>query len=389
MKTNTPSWQTLRQNLTITLLAYLLMGFFTLLALKVSPPDYPLSSAIKNFSFTDVYYELLNENAARKDTSNLVTIVDMTHIYRRGELAKVMDDIMRCNPKVLGVDIMFDERKDDYAGNDSLVMVACQYENIVFATKLLDYKDLETGFSREVHSFFSADVDIQEGFANVNRAGRYDNTKRIHPLRLRSCGTEKPSLVAQVVSNYTGRDLWSQGSPTLSINFSPLAFRVLQPEDVLSHPELIDGHIVLLGAMEEDADMHWTPIGRMSGIKLQAYAAQTVIDKKESKTLPFLPQVLLSILITLLIYTMQKRFKGKTQKSNNLIVRHLIGSSFVLNMCTFMFYIFMLGVALFILVYTRISINIGMPLASLAFMSTASDIYQTINNYIQAKRGKN
>lgn len=370
----------------ITMLAYLMMGFFALITVSVKPLD-PLSSAVKNFSFTDIYYEILNEGAA-KDTSNLVTIVDMTELYRRSDLAQTMDDIMKFKPKVLGVDVVFDIEGNDFMGNDSLITVACQYDNIVYSMKLLDYKDSEVGFSKEIHSFFGQYTDIHEGFSNMPRGGHYDSMKRVLPLRYRSGGEEKPSLVAHTVSLYTGKDMWSEGKETLDINFSPLEFHVLKPDEVLSHPELIEGHIVLLGAMYDEADSHWTPAGKIAGVKLLAFAAQTLVDKKEVHSLPFMLQLLMSFVLTLFIYILQKQIKNRTGKSEKLFVRFILGSSYVLNICTFLFTSVLLAISFFIFAFTHVSINIAWALASLAFMSTSSNMYDALKNYISAKMSK-
>lgn len=370
--------------LMVTLLAYLMMGFFALITVQVKPLD-PLSSAVKNFSFTDIYYEILNESS-HKDTSNVVTLVDMTALYRRGDLAKVMDDIMSCKPKVMGVDVVFDQEKDDFAGNDSLITVAALYENIVFGNKLLDDSgDQKVGFTKEIHSFFGNYVTIKEGFTNMPRGGHYDSMKRVLPLRYRSCAKDKPSLIAHAVSVYTGKDMWSEGKADLDINFSPMEFRVLQPDEVLSHPEWIEGHIVLLGAMYEEADSHWTPAGKIAGVKLLAFAAQTLVDKKEVYHLPFILQLAVSILLTLFIYYIQKLFKYRTARSRKLFVRFIVGSSYVLNILTFLFTSILLGICFFIFAFTQVSVNIGWALASLAFMAASSNMYEAISDYVTAR----
>lgn len=379
--------KTLGKYLAITLLAYLMMGFFALVTVSVKPLD-PLSSAIKNFSFTDIYYEVLNESSV-KDTSNLVTLVDMTNLYRRGELAKVMDDIMSCKPKVMGVDMVFESEKEDFAGNDSLITVAAQYDNIVFSHKLLDSSgDPKIGFTKEIHSFFNQFVPIKEGFCNMPRGGHYDSMKRVVPLRYRSNGEEKPSLVAHTVSVYTGKEIWKEGKESIDINFSPMEFRVLSPDEVLQHPEWIEGHIVLFGAMYDENDSHWTPAGKIAGVKLLAFAAQTLVDQKEVYHLPFLLQLLVSILLTLFIYSMQKYFKLKTSKSNRLFVRFIVGSSYVLNIITFLLTSVLLGACFFIFALTQVSVNISWALASLAFTSTSANMYGALSDYVEARINK-
>ena len=113
---------TLAKNIIITVFAFAMLGFITLIAVSVKPLN-PLAMAVKNFSFTDIYYSILEETAD-PDTSMAVTIVDMTQLYRRGQLAQVLEDIQSCDPKAVGVDVAFDVEKDDFAGNDSLIALA-------------------------------------------------------------------------------------------------------------------------------------------------------------------------------------------------------------------------------------------------------------------------
>lgn len=75
----------------------------------------------------------------------------------------------------------------------------------------------------------------------------------------------------------------------VNINFSPTYFHVLSPEEVISHPELIQDIIVLVGAMYEDADCHWTPIGKIAGVELLAYGVQSLLYGKEMHNQPFPP----------------------------------------------------------------------------------------------------
>ena len=140
----------LRTNVIITMLAYLMMGFFALM-LCIKAFD-PLSNALKSFSFTDIYYQILSQTAV-PDTSHVVTIVDMTKLYRRGDIAQLLEDIEKAGPRVVGVDVVFDVEKDDFDGNDSLIHVAQTYDNIIFSVKFLEFDEKQDQYTKEIHSF--------------------------------------------------------------------------------------------------------------------------------------------------------------------------------------------------------------------------------------------
>jgi len=375
---------TLLRNIVITAFAFAMMGFITLVVISIKPLN-PIAMAVKSFSFTDIYYSILDETTA-PDTSRAVVIVDMTQLYRRGQLAKVLCDIESCNPKVVGVDVVFDVEKDDFYGNDSLMVLASQNNNLVFALKLLDYENDSIGYTTEIHSFFDKYIDFREGFVNVPRGGLYDEMKRVIPLRVKSGGRDVLSMAAQTMSLYIGNDDWkNEKKNDVKINFCPKSFLVLQPDEVLDHPEMLEDRIVLLGAMYEDADFHWTPVGKIAGVELLAYGIQTLLEKNEVKTLPVFPQLIISFCLTLLIFSLQLKYKHGLGESSNLFVRFVIGSSYVLNILTFLFTSVFIGICFLIFYYTRISINLGWTLASLPFLISSKNLYDAIVCYIDAK----
>jgi len=79
----------------------------------------PVVRALEGFSMTDVYYKIQN-SGENNDYSNVITIVDMTELTHRGDIAEVIGNIQAMNPKVLGVDIIFENEKADTQG-DSLL----------------------------------------------------------------------------------------------------------------------------------------------------------------------------------------------------------------------------------------------------------------------------
>ncbi len=93
----------------------------------------------------------------------------------------------------------------------------------------------------------------------------YDSMKRKLPLSEKYNGKRYPSLVVQIANEYAGKDMARGRTEDININFRRTAFRVLQPEEVKEHPELINGQIVLFVAIYEDSDMHWAPYGKIAG----------------------------------------------------------------------------------------------------------------------------
>ena len=133
----------------ITLIAFGILGVYALLAFNLKVFS-PISKAIGDYSYEDFYYQILG-NSEEKDTSNLVTIVDMTELTSRRDLANLLMEIESLHPKVMGVDIVFEGLKEDTIGNQMLVQAAKECHSAVYGYKLIDRTD------ESVHSFFMTD----------------------------------------------------------------------------------------------------------------------------------------------------------------------------------------------------------------------------------------
>lgn len=286
-----------RHHVVVTLLAVIIMTLFAIITIKV---DYlaPVKRALAGFSFTDVYYQIETEGSD-PDTCRYITIVDLTRVTERGQIAKVLRDIEAAHPKVIGMDCVFEGEGEDMEGNNAIVEVAEQYKNIVFAKKLQDWKGDSVGYTKATRSFFADFVDITEGTVNMPRL-LYDNMKRKYPLAERYKGKQFPSFIAQISNRYADRDLVKGRTDDININFSPTAFRVLQPKEVKAHPELIEGQIVLFGSVYEEVDMHWTPVGKIAGVELLAYSIQSLVEQKEIHKVSGAAFWIISLLIVLL-----------------------------------------------------------------------------------------
>ena len=67
----------------------------------------PIATALEEFSVTDIYYQMHSDmGEVRK--SSLVTIVDMTELTSRQDIANTIEEIENHHPAVLGIYIVFD-----------------------------------------------------------------------------------------------------------------------------------------------------------------------------------------------------------------------------------------------------------------------------------------
>lgn len=373
------------KHIAIVLLAAIIAGFFALMALYVKPLD-PIKRAVQDFSFTDIYYQIKSETGS-EDLSTLITIVDLTKLTNRSDIAQTLIDIESCDPKVIGLDCCFDNVGENFAANDSLIEVAETYDNIVYALKYLNYANDSIGYTLAIHSFFSELVDITEGTVNIPRK-QYDSMKRKAPLAEKYNGKLHPSLISQVSDIYMGKQTKHDEVVDLAINFTPTRFTVLNPDEVKKNPDLIRDRIVLFGCMFEDSDWHWTPIGKIPGVELLAYGIQTVIYNKDVRTIKGILLILLSFIIVLIVQLVQSYYLNRTSDSKYLFVKFVVGSPYVLGIQTFLISALFIGVSFIAFMMYNVSFNLGWAMSVIAFLGTSRKMYDAIKDYIFALKEK-
>ncbi len=375
----------LLRHICVTFLAVAIVGFFAFVTITVKPLD-PIKRTIEEFSFADIYYELQREGVP--DTCRSITIVDITNLISRKDIAKTLVDIEKHHPKVVGVDCVFEVIGEDLEGNDSLISVANTYKNIVYAETMDCWENDSIGWTSCTHSFFADVTDITEGTVNVSRA-LYDNMKRKASVSETYNGKQELSFVTQLANHYGDTAIIeAERTDEIQINFTTTYFQVLQPDEVAAHPELIEDHIVLFGATSSINDLHWTPLGRISGIELHAYALQSIIQSKEIRNVQFVPFCLISLLVIFLVQVMQSVYIKRTRHSKNLFVKHIVGSSYILNILTFLFTSVFIGGCFFVFAIFNISFNLGWALSAIAFLGTSRSLYASIKEYVNSKKDK-
>lgn len=281
----------------------------------------PISEVIENFSITDKYYQMMPERENR-----YISIVDLTSLHDRQEIAQALEAIESCHPIVVGMDCRFKNENKELAtdgkpkGNEAadnvLKKVVEKYrDNIVFSYELFDEEDEEIGYTREMHSFFANEIPIHEGVCNMQGDNIYNGIKRQMKLGWTLNGKKVPSLVGEVVNIYVGDKLVRTDDENVNIKFAPTNFTIIHPDSILQHRQEIEGRIVFFGSMAEETDMHYTPLGKIAGVELLAYATQTLLEHSQIIEPPMWMQVIIAILLVMLTNMMQLLYLGWTSRS--------------------------------------------------------------------------
>ena len=370
------------RHITVTLLAFCIIGVLAGIALNTVFLD-PAARVIDSFAMSDVYYQILQETGEPDENSDIV-IVDMSELHKRQDLARLLDEIEEGEPKVVGVDIVFEGLKEDSIGDEMIWDVAGKYDNIVFSFRLVDYRDDDTGYVDAVHSFFAEPLEVEEGFTNMQRE-LYGGMKRVISIGKKYQGKIVPSFITKVVNGYLGKDAVAIEDKDMTINYTPTCFTVIPFDSVKSQSAILKDRLVLLGAMKEETDTHYTPLGKMAGVELLAYSIQTILEHKEVYELPAWLTAVLSFLLTLVTQIGWAGYTDFAEGRRNRIARLCLSNSFTKAILFFLWVSLIVWLAFIIFFKCDVNISLGLALSGIAFLSLSRNFINECISIIKEK----
>jgi hypothetical protein len=259
----------------------------------------PIGRALDNFSMSDMFFEIDNRKD-NPDTCRLITLVDMTDLHARADIGELLDEVNGFNPLCIGVDLIFEGEKDDAYGNVVLENAVMNLvENAYFAQKLVDYNKESEQFTSAIRSYFTQIFPVQEAYANFTDNLEHTNIRELSIIQ-KIMGEQLLSFPAAIAA-HIDTSFINQEDNKLVINYQHTIFPVLKYDEVLSHPEMIENHIVLVGTMTEEQDMHLTPLGKMSGLMIQAYSLNTILQQNSIIHIPWYIEWLVCFIICWLL----------------------------------------------------------------------------------------
>jgi len=362
----------------VTAIAFAVVGFYALVTFNLSFMG-PVARALKSIQMADIYYQI-SQGTSEPDSSHLVTLVDMTEIIQRGELAEALEDIMAYNPKAVGVDMIFQGLKPDSLGDEMIRTVASSYDNITFSYELMDFDASTQKYQDVRRSFFATSTqEPLQGFTNMPRRDLYDDMKRVVPVGRNLNGEVVPSFITQVVNTYTGEETLKLSEENVNINFHPMSFPTIDAKEVVNHPELIEDRVVLFGAMKDAVDRHYTPLGKIPGVELLAYSVQTLVDQKQIRNLPQWLTWIISFLIPMFTHWWtQGWINYQKRKRKNAFARVFMTSLMVIGFLRFVWMALLTGIGYLLFNFYDLSINFGWAFSAICFLNTGQGFYDVL-----------
>jgi CHASE2 domain-containing sensor protein len=296
-----------RDTIFATISVFLVIGLLALLPLNTGILN-PVKKAFADFDFNDLAYTKLGKNANTKLDSNIV-IVNIGHADR-ATIAGVLEMIAAKKPKVIGLDVYFEEAKEPES--DSLLRtVLFSIPNLVMASRVWD----KQGVFKENKGYFNSP---KATYGYVNIPGEERGLIRYHTPVEVDKGKEYlsfPTTILKFSHPEAFTRLLARDKELETINYSRNIDKYLpvEGEDILSgsvNDSVFMNKIVLVGylnASQDDIeDKYFTPLNPkmggkslpdMNGMVIQANFLSMAINNQYIKTSPYWLNWLITILI--------------------------------------------------------------------------------------------
>ncbi len=321
-----------RNHIYLTLISLVLMWTFGQVVKNLSFFN-PMSRAVKNFSLSDIYYQMMNE-AGYSNPSDIITIIDATSLYDRSKIGDMMLQVSSLEPAVVGVDCIYEGFRGDTIGTNRLAEGLFSLPNPVVAFKLTNYDQTLGEFTSQRHSFFAPMEGIGEGYSNITYDAGGITVRSLQTQRVVGSDTLY-SLPYQIGCAYTDDVKDMASSRQYMIDYTPTDFPVVHCDSIMEHPDLIRGRIVIIGATHDDADMHSSPYGRIPGTVIQAYILQTLLEHEPVKEVPPVWTLLISLFFIWLTDVMQTEMSYFGQRQKRPFVKLMLTTAFTKNIINF------------------------------------------------------
>lgn len=245
------------------------------------------------------FYNRVRAGSSRKNIDNQMLIVNIDSVFDRGELAMMINEISENSPKAICLDVLFDEAKDPET-DKILSETFKDTPNLVVSQKYNDY-DLSPAY--DFTSEFAPSV--KRGMANLTAATHHGIVREVTPFFGKN--NEYPSLAASLLEEIapTQYSHLEKRSGDEMIRFQPEEFYVMDPYEAWDDPSIFKDKIVFLGTINEQADLHRTPLSEdYPGVMIQANILSMMLHddyvNPNSDIYNFLLSLISCILVTVL-----------------------------------------------------------------------------------------
>lgn len=218
----------------------------------------PFKEALKDFSFSDIYYaEKIQETSINKD----IILINVER-RNRNEIALLLESLLLEKPKVIGIDIIFKDLKDS-EGDVSLAQV-------IGNKKIVSAINIENKEVIKNHPFFETNND---GFININ----FNSKNKV--IRTFDAIHNRDSSFALTIASKFGKKFNKKsleknqiikfsGDYKSFIHFGFDEFMMLPDKNIVTNKIILLGYLgTPLGSSYDVEDKFFTPLNKVTAGK--------------------------------------------------------------------------------------------------------------------------
>lgn len=330
----------------------------------------PVKRAMSDMSTTDVFFQITNKTS---EVNQDITIVDIKDEYNRGKIAESISAVDSLKPWAIGVDIIFESIKGEPEDNYSLFQTVSNMKSkTVWATKLLDYDPINKSFGSQSGSFFTDSLVVWTGFTNLDDNLEHTTIRKM--LTVENLDGQAFYSFPVAIAKLLDDSIPFEPTNKLSIDFGSKFATV--PYDSVSHyKDLITDHIILIGSTTDESDMWHTPIGKMSGVMVQAYSLNTVRNHSNIKYFDKWTNLLIAFILCFLFEVLIDLGFQRLRKRDSDLGNFLIDSKLLLRLVSIIFMAIVTWGILMVFVYHNKYLDAILILVALGMLIESRRIY--------------
>ncbi|MDP4277393.1 MAG: CHASE2 domain-containing protein [Bacteroidota bacterium] len=306
------------------LIALIVCGILLLFNINPLDPSASSSRKVATSNTVDTYFAIANEPGTLpvEVDSNIVLI--KADACSRGDIARLLTQVAKANPRVVGLDVVFPEPKQQ-TEDEALVNSLKKLKNQLVVSCVLGDEDEKTHFlnARQGNFFEGRLPDVACGCINLMESKTH-MVNEFTPFFKLNDKASFPSFDLQIARMADPAAIESflrkRKAPSF-INFRSLDFDTLEPDEAVRHPEMLYHKIVLIGSLNEPADMHATPVdGKMNGLVIHAYTISTILSGRSISAMSDVGRWVLTVFILIVFLDIIELVGRKLKKGMRLFI---------------------------------------------------------------------
>ncbi len=222
------------------------------------------------------FYNRVIGGTKNKSLDENIVIVNIDSLVERKDLAELIQQVNACAPRLIAVDVIFEEHKDSI-GDLLLMNTLRDTKNLLMAQALNPYTMIP-----EQDLITEEFPKALRGIINLTENVRYGIIRDFTPF----FGMEEeymsfPCAIVDMVKPDVIDKVKKRDKDEETIFFSPTEFYVIDPSNIANNMVSLKDKIVLIGTVTDPLDLHRTPIDDdYPGIMLQAQAVSMLLHNK-------------------------------------------------------------------------------------------------------------